>query len=198
MAASAVRLPPVLHWPECGKNPSIEGQLLLATVNPKNSPNREIARMAVREALAELLPALLGLPSITLRSTPGQRPHIAERPDIGLSISHEPGLSVFAVHLDGPVGVDLLDLSSVPDDRDELLRLSSEFLGPDMAQALADVPLTECRSQFAHAWASHEARLKCQGHALAEWQQLPPSIRTTCGIATQMLASGHLVALALP
>jgi 4'-phosphopantetheinyl transferase len=86
----------------------------------------------------------------------------------GLSVSHEQGLSLAAIAPQGPVGVDLLAVTAVPD-ADECLRLARDYLGSHTAQALAALPATQRTMAFARAWTAQEARLKCMGLGLDEW-----------------------------
>jgi len=129
---------------------------------------REGARDLVREALQAHLPALLSSTQVKLISEPGQPPRLAAPHEgVGISIAHESGLSLVAIHLQGPVGVDLMRVLDMPD----ALVVAHAYLGPDVAEALEALPPPEQVQAFAQAWTAHEARLKCLGMPLQEWHE---------------------------
>lgn len=145
------------------------GVHLMAIPTPADL-RREAVRRIVRQALAQRLAGLLdtGVEELgSLIGPPGQAPRLAAPwSRVGLSLSHEPGLSLAAVRLHGPVGIDLVRLgAALP----ELARLSRDYLGPATAAMLAARPEAERQTAFAAAWTTHEARLKCLGLALDEW-----------------------------
>jgi 4'-phosphopantetheinyl transferase len=149
---------PVLAWPAAAR--AVDGVLVLSVAT---AGDRATARRQIRQALSEALGSLLALPAdaIELVSTPGQPLRLAGS-DIGLSVSHETGLSIAAIHLHGPVGVDLMQVQVLPDQE----RLAHDYLGP---QALARIAVATDRARcFAQEWTGHEARLKCSGLALVE------------------------------
>ena len=144
----------VCLWPECKPAPEQRVFVLaLAGSSSDRSEARAAARLAARQALA----GQLGQPldALQLHAPPGQPPQVLGRPDIGLSFSHEAGISLVAVNLDGPVGVDVVQ-ASAPDDWQAVAR---DYLGPTVLGAAG----------FAPAWAALEARLKCCGLDLQEW-----------------------------
>ncbi|MEJ6007053.1 4'-phosphopantetheinyl transferase superfamily protein [Paucibacter sp. AS339] len=131
---------------------------------------RPQARAQLRAALREALAARLALPleSIDIKSTPGQPPRL-EGPGlrglidlVGLSFSHEAGLSLAAVNLQGPVGIDLVRDETPPDWQ----AVARDYLGPQVHAHL----LAQDGAGFAQAWAAHEAWLKLRGQGLREWQ----------------------------
>lgn len=145
------------------------GVHLLAIPTPAEL-RRETVRRIVRQTLVQRLAELLdtGVEAIgTLHGPPGRAPCLAAPwSRVGLSLSHEPGLSLAAVRLNGPVGIDLFRLGgALPD----LARLSRDYLGPATAAMLAARPDAERHTAFAKAWTTHEAQLKCLGLALDEW-----------------------------
>jgi 4'-phosphopantetheinyl transferase len=132
---------------------------------------RGAARAQVRVALREALGQLADLPrdAITIQSTPGRAPTVSypgrQGQAPGVSISHDEPLSLAAINLHGPVGIDLMRVREIPDWR----AVAHDYLGPH-ATALLDAILPARRADaFARAWSAHEARLKCHGLQLAEW-----------------------------
>lgn len=149
----------------------------------QRDPARQQIRAAARAALAGLLDVAAS--QITLHSTPGQPPHAAvDGRVIGISFSHEDGLSLAALHLHGPVGIDILRIRELPDWE----ALARDYLGPHCASALrAEAPEARPRA-LAQAWTAHEARLKCLGLQLTEWAHLPPAAHQPLASTTLALA----------
>ncbi|MEO8278283.1 MAG: 4'-phosphopantetheinyl transferase superfamily protein [Ideonella sp.] len=89
-----------------------------------------------------------------------------------VSFSHEAGASLLAWCATGAIGVDLVDLDSLAlASQQELAATAALYLGPIEAAAVAAAPqASEARLRFAVGWASLEARLKCLGLELDEWQ----------------------------
>jgi 4'-phosphopantetheinyl transferase len=132
---------------------------------------RNAARARVRMALREALGQLAGVApaAITIQSTPGRAPAVSwpdmRGPAPGVSISHDEPLSLTAINLHGPVGIDLMRVTEIPDWR----AVAHDYLGPH-ATALLETSLPARRAAaFARAWCAHEARLKCHGLQLVEW-----------------------------
>ena len=143
--------------------------LHLLSVPMLKACTREDARLRVRKALKERLRELLGDcgNAAALRSMPGQAVCLpAPFAHIGLSISHEPGLSVAAINLVGPVGIDLMCLHApLPD----MEALAMDYLGRSVCDAIQQRPAAERPDVFARAWTAHEACLKCLHLPLVEW-----------------------------
>ena len=163
--------------------------LLVISVLTPDSPLRDTARAQLRRALCEVLSLQLGCPpeSIVLKSVPGQALRV-ELPghgqNIGLSASHEAGLSVAALRRSGPVGVDIMRITTAFDWQ----AVARDYLGPQDWRRIASHPEPEQPKAFAHEWTRLEAGLKCLGLALQEWS---PAL-------AQALESCHLRALELP
>lgn len=178
----------VVHWPA----PVDQAQaLLIVAIDTPCTPIRDTARRLVRGVLREILG------DIELISVPGQAIRLA-RPDspIGISVSHEWGLSLLAVNFSGPVGIDLLRIPDDPDWEGQIPALAKDYLSPKMARQLNDQAPPERLASFAQAWATHEARLKCRGLALVEWNsELEKSLAEYC---TQPLTlpAGYIGAVA--
>jgi 4'-phosphopantetheinyl transferase len=184
--------------------PSLSGSMLADTsglrlrcLETPETPLRERARRIVRGALRETLASLLPAAgeSLVLISVPGQPIRLVPPwDDIGLSVSHEPGLSLFAISLDGPVGVDLLRVAALPADIDAVAR---DYLGPDTARALAMLPAGQRRHAFAQAWTRFEACLKCRALELREWTPELAERLAPCSVAELSMPAGWVGAVAV-
>ena len=142
---------------------------VIATTTP-DTPNRSEARLIIRAALQQVLGELWGSDpaSVTLTSAPGEplRAHGPQRQAWGVSLSHEAGLSVAAVNRTGPVGVDIVRVSTAFDWRS----VAHDYLGPRVAADIAAQPVARQNPSFLSAWARQEARLKSLSLGLVEWQ----------------------------
>jgi len=130
----------------------------------------------VRQAAAQL--SGLAPEQVECESQPGQAPRLRltsarATSSAGLSISHEDGLSLAAIHLHGAVGIDLMRVQDVPDWQ----AVARDYLGEAVAGALAQLPPEARALAFARAWTAREAGLKCEGLPLAEWTALPCAAR---------------------
>jgi 4'-phosphopantetheinyl transferase len=161
---------------------------------PQRAEARRLVRAALRETLAELLS--VAPERLPLLSVPGQPLRLgAPWENIGLSVSHEPGLSLFAINLAGPLGVDLLRVAALPAD---LAPLARDYLGPAAAEQLAALAPAARRQAFAVAWTQFEASLKCLGLALGEWTPQRAAHLATCRVTQLTMPAGWVAALALP
>ncbi len=176
---------------------------MLATDGGRSrSEARAQIRLAVRQVLARLLAR--SPEQIVLTSTPGQAPVIViegvlhQACGIGLSISHEAGLSLAAINLHGPIGVDLMRVpqASAQESWSDLLLLARDYLGPACAARLAGVTPQLRRTAFASAWTTHEASLKCRGLGLAEWCAALPLVALQ--IAALDLPAPFIGSVAMP
>jgi 4'-phosphopantetheinyl transferase len=173
--------PLIAATPEAGLD------LLVISVATADGTPRHAARTQLQSALREVLslqfqckPELIGL-----LSTPGQAIRV-DLPGhrIGLSASHEPGISVAAIHRHGPVGIDILRLTQ----KFEWQRVAQDYLGLQIQTRIACMPQQEQLPEFAREWTRLEARLKCIGVGLQEWS-LP---------LERQISACHLVELELP
>ena len=90
---------------------------------------------------------------------PGQKPRLADRPDVRFSIAHTAGFGLVAISLASEVGIDVERLDPARVD----LAVARRFLGPDVAAALVELP-TEARTRpFLLAWTRLEAAAKGAG-----------------------------------
>ena len=163
---------------------------------------RTLARQHARAALRALLARELGCASetILLSDVRGRPPRAQGHEQIGLSISHDQGLSLLALCVGGAVGVDLVLIDHAIDQR-EWLRAATLFL-PSQEAAALDRPAAPEHSAvaFFHAWARHEARLKCLGQPLLEWslalQARLAGLRTAAVVLPGPAAETYAAALA--
>lgn len=178
---------PVYAWP--GSVPSGVDLLVIGTVTPQ-SPIRDIARQRVRDALREVLATLLGCdPSaVPLISRPGAPPRLdLLGSPMGLSVTHEPGLSLAAIHLHGPVGIDVMRVADFPDWE----ALARDYLGQAKAAVLANLPSAARAEALARAWTEHEAALKCQVRGLSEWDSEVAETLAGCRSFPLALPAGY-------
>jgi 4'-phosphopantetheinyl transferase len=172
-----------------------EADCVVISVATRHSEKRPLARLAIRVALKELLANYWQQPADSIHFS-DHMGHaltlLSPASPLGLSISHSPGCSVAAVHMHRAVGVDVMrvdaDLFGVDDSPSNWEQLTRDYLGPVTHQhLLQSVPHLRARN-FAQAWCQLEARLKCLGLGLTEWN---PSLG-------QALDSCKVTALALP
>ena len=164
----------VYFWPESADDIPVNQSLIVIAVRTLpttlRSQARKLIRMAITQVLADKLSCSYA--EIKLISQSGQSVKVSQpRQNIGLSISHEPGLSLAAINMNGNVGVDLIDVKSIPNDN-ETCKLALEYLGTQVAAYLSLLPSELQKHAFANAWTEFEARLKCQEKSLDEWTSL--------------------------
>ena len=161
----------VYFWPEAADNIPIDQRLIVIAVRTLPTTIRFQARKLIRIAIKQVLAKKLNCQyaEIELISQLGQSLKILQpRQNIGLSISHESGLSLAAININGNVGVDLIDMKTIPN-KSETEMLAIEYLGTEIAQHLSNLPHVEQKFAFAQVWTEFEARLKCQNKDLTEW-----------------------------
>ena len=158
----------------------------IGTVLPRAEARQRI-RAAVREAAAQWLN--LDIETISVESTPGQPPRLllAGRA-AGLSLTHDEGISLAAIHLHGAVGIDVMRVQDVPD----WANLARDYLGPQVAEELAACPDAQRPLRLAQAWTVREAALKYCGLPLAEWNGAAP----TCRLQALPLPAPYVASLA--
>jgi 4'-phosphopantetheinyl transferase len=167
-------------------------------VGVRGMPDRATARRTIRAALLAALAEASGQPAsaIQLCGAPGEAPYalLGDGRRIALSISHDGDLSVAALRLDGgAVGIDLMQVTDVPDWQ----AVARDYLGPACAAALARVPAPARAPAFARAWSEREARLKCRGLALAEWQACDERLLSACACLSLVLPDGYVGSVAV-
>ncbi len=162
--------------------------------------HRAQARMQLRAALTDVLSTFLACApeDIDLTHTPGQAPRrnlcrsMPER-QIGISLSHEHGLSIAAIYLDGGVGVDLVLI----DTQIEWQAIAELYLGAQVAAEIAKAPASSQAACFSLEWANFEAKLKCCQRALTEWSPELEPVLKKCIVHQLNLPQGYAGALAL-
>jgi 4'-phosphopantetheinyl transferase len=184
---------PVLWWP-ARLAPACAGVVVIGVAGATSRP---AARAAIRAALRDAVAQLAGVPGadVAILSEPGRAPAVSIRGMRGLpgiAISHDADLSLGAINLDGPVGVDLMRVSEIPDWR----AVAHDYLGPAVTATLdATAPALRARA-FAQAWTAREARLKCHGMPLAEWT--PQAGHLACRDIALALPPGFAGSVAIP
>lgn len=163
---------PVTWWPGA----LVAGADGVHVIGLRGSADREAARLAIRQALCEAIAQLYGLSpaDIMIQFSPGVSPAVSFRCPAGtrppgISISHEGPISLAAIHLHGPVGIDVMQVQDIDDWR----AVARDYLGPATLSALEAAPASQRAGALARAWTGHEARLKCHGRPLAEWNGAP-------------------------
>jgi 4'-phosphopantetheinyl transferase len=167
--------------------------------------DRDPARRAIRLAILAELGILTGLPPerIVLHAEPGLAPYAlldtpAGRRTAWLAISHDGELSVAAISPHGAVGIDVTRIAEIPDWEP----VARDYLGPAVAASLALLPAPARAAAFARAWSEREARLKCLGWPLEEWDPASEPTLQACRCAaldfSTALPEGYVGALALP
>lgn len=174
----------ILRWPAAVDKAQ---DLLIVAVDTPETPIREAARRRVRGVLGEILG------DVGFISVPGQPIRLAGLDStLGISVSHEIGLSLLAIHFSGPVGIDLLKVADSPDWQTEIPILSADYLGPQTAQRIAELAPSARMMQFSHAWTEQEARLKCRGYGLEEWSEALEKELSSCRVRQLALPAGYV------
>lgn len=170
--------------------------LHLLTVSMQESCTREDARLRIRQTLKAKLYDLFGSVgnAAELYSTPGEALRLAAPlADIGLSISHERGLSVAAINVSGRVGVDVMRWGEALPDMKEL---ALDYLGPTTYEMIQRSSKVAQPKIFARAWTAREACLKCQGVPLVEWTVALDKSLSTCNVMVVELAPSCVATVA--
>lgn len=150
--------------------------VVLGIATPR-TPVRRQARALCRSALQEMLAMLLACrpEAIQFDSQPGQAlrlltPEVAT--PVGLSLSHEPGLSLAAIHAGGAVGVDVMRVEPrpLPEWLPDWQQVAQDYLGRAAWQRIARQASWHQAEAFALEWTRVEACLKCHGRGLSEWR----------------------------
>ena len=160
----------------------------IAAVLPRAEARLRI-RAAAREAVAQWLE--LDIDTISVKSTPGAPPRLLFPGGLaGLSFSHDEEISLAAIGLHGPVGIDVMRVQDIAD----WFHLARDYLGPQVAQELAACPDTQRPVRLAQAWTAREAALKCAGLQLVEWDEMS----LNCNVQHIALQNGFVAMLATP
>jgi 4'-phosphopantetheinyl transferase len=161
---------------------------------------REAARRTIREEVVSSLVALTGLAAerIHLHAAPGEAPYAlledhGVRRRAALSISHDGELSLAAIRFDGDVGIDVMRVVDFPDWQ----AVARDYLGPALAASLSALAPARRAAAFARAWSEREARLKCLGVQLGEWNTAGERRLAACSCTELALPDGYVGFLAL-
>jgi 4'-phosphopantetheinyl transferase len=157
---------------------------------------REAIRAALRAALAQSCG--VGHDAVKLHAAPGQAPWaIVDRDGVAhrawVAITHDGALSLAAFRFTGAVGIDVMRIASVPD----WAPVARDYLGPAVASALSTTPATLRDAAFARAWSEREARLKCLGWGVREWQAADEPALQACACHPLAVPDGYVATLAL-
>ncbi|MDI1300175.1 hypothetical protein [Methylotenera sp.] len=188
----------VFEWPNDAGKLSLENGLLVIALKTPPTMQRQEARQLIRLAIQEVLALLLycDVSEIDLLSQAGQAVKLLNaQHNIGLSISHEVGLSLVAINMYGAVGVDVMAISSVPEDA-ELRTLAIEYFGVKAAELILSKPTREHKEAFAMAWTKFEAGLKVRGEALVEWSAARDEKLKSIPVCRLALGDGYIGAIA--
>jgi hypothetical protein len=112
---------------------------------------------AVHRALPGILRTYGARASIIRR--PGEKPRLADRPDVRFSIAHTAGFGLVAISLASEVGIDVERLDPARVD----LAVARRFLEPDVAAAVVELPIEARTRPFLLAWTRLEAAAKGAG-----------------------------------
>jgi 4'-phosphopantetheinyl transferase len=189
----------VQRWPASGPISFAAPGLLLAAIVTPETTRRDDARRLVRAVLRDILGAQLDCApaAVPLVFAAGEAPRLdMEESSIGVSVSHEPGLSLLAIRLDGSVGIDLMR-PETPDASGDIASLARDYLGPEIARRIAVLPVAEQPLRFAEAWTRFEAGLKCLRSGLTEWTPALQQRLNTCRYFGLQLPPGFVGAVAV-
>ena len=192
---------PLRWWtPQGGFDAAIDWSAEVVAVGVAGQDERGAARAAIRAALRAALAQWSGAgpDAVALHAEPGVAPYaIIDKAGAArrawLAISHDGALSVAAIRFAGPVGIDLMQVSPVPDWE----TVARDYLGPVSAAALAALPAAERDAAFARSWAERESRIKCLGWQLDEWRAADEPALHACACLPLDLPAGYAGALAL-
>ena len=168
--------------------------IVISVITPLTSI-RDSGREQIRIALSEALGFLLDMPpmSVPLITEPGQPVRLAlPHLQLGLSFSHEPGLSVAAINLHGKVGIDLMRADGIADWR----QVAHDYLGHESVKRIADLPANRQSDAFAQAWTRYEACLKCLDIGIREWDPSLDVKLRQCSVNPLILPDGMVGSIA--
>ena len=147
----------------------------------------EMHRNEVRKKVRNISRVIIGgildcnLDEIELLVMPGQPVRLSNGHDsVGLSISHEIGMSLLAVNLRGAVGVDLILLDEDFDLASDYALVSIDYLGMEKFNFIENQPDEHKNLLFSCAWTEMEAALKCQELNLCEWNESLAAAKEKC------------------
>ena len=184
--------------------PGADANPIVFSIATPDTSIRDTSRELVRQALREVLGVLLDRApeTVPLVSSPGH-PIRLDMPglDAGLSVSHEPGLTIAAIYLEGPVGIDLMRVEQDPDWLSDWLSegnaLARDYLGQQAGDRIASQPPAQRARAFAREWTRFEASLKCLTMPLQEWSPALEHELMRCRLFDLDLPDGFIGSLAV-
>lgn len=188
----------VFEWPNDASKLRVENGLLVIALRTSLTTKREEARQHIRIVIQEALALLLNCATseIRLLSHAGQAIKLANAGHkIGLSISHESGISLATFNMHGLVGIDLIAIDSIPEP-EELRIITTEYLGIKVAEYISRQPVETQKKEFAMVWTAFEASLKLKGETLVEWSAERDAQLKNISTIRLNLAEGYIGAIA--
>lgn len=168
---------------------------VISVITP-NTPIRDAGRVLIRCALRAILGEHLGLSpeTVVLSSVAIHSPKLTlPGHAIGLSVSHEAGLTLAAIRRHGAIGIDLLRIEPLHDW--ELVAMN--YLGRHAHQRIAAMAPLQRPLAFVREWTRAEACLKCLGLGLVEWSDLLEKRMNLCETIELALPDGLAGAVAV-
>lgn len=179
--------------------PGADANPIVFSITTPDTSIRDTARELARQALREVLGVQLDRApeTVPLVSRPGH-PIRLDIPGLhaGLSVSHEPGLTIAATHLGGAVGIDLMRVEQDPDWLSDWKALARDYLGQQASDRIASQPAAQRVRAFAREWTRFEASLKCLAMPLQEWSPALEHELMRCRLFDLDLPDGFIGSLA--
>lgn len=178
---------------------SQQSNVVICLSFPQNL-QREAVRQQLHLAITELLMQAFScaVEQIRLIRIAGSRLQcfIATQ-EIFISVSHEPGLSLAAISQKQLPGIDLMAVKAMDDWQD----VAGIYFPPQKIAALQQAQDDERATLFAQYWTMMEARFKCAGIAMTEYdehvqQQMASVLKNSCSYALT-LPAGYIGTLIL-
>ena len=188
----------VFEWPNDASKLRVENGLLVIALRTSLTTKREEARQHIRIVIQEVLALLLNCAAseIRLLSQAGQAIKLVNAGHkIGLSISHESGISLATFNMHGLIGIDLIAIDSIPEP-EELRIITTEYLGIKVAEYIFKLPVETQKKEFAMVWTAFEASLKLKGETLVEWSAERDAQLKNISTIRLNLAEGYIGAIA--
>ena len=188
-----MRLINVHSWPQAQGQALADlgaGQAItvISVVTP-NTTMRATGRELIRSALLTVLGRHLGHSpeTVPLSPTALHAPALTlPEHAIDLSVSHEAGMTLAAIHRHGPIGIDVMRIEALPDW--ELVTMN--YLGPHAHQRISAMTSLQRPLAFGREWTRFEACLKCLGLGLVEWNDLLEQRMSRCDTFELALPDG--------